>query len=41
MLGTTLRDDSFINVIYQRNLDVLELPFNIRPDVRIPSAATT
>jgi hypothetical protein len=36
MLGTTLRDDSFINVIYQRNLDVLELPFNIRPDVRIP-----
>ena len=36
MLGTTLRDDSFINVIYQKNLDVLEAPFNIRPGVRIP-----
>ncbi|MGD9903066.1 MAG: DUF5916 domain-containing protein [Vicinamibacterales bacterium] len=36
MWGTTLRDDSFINVIYQRNLDVLDQPFNIRPDVRIP-----
>ena len=36
MLGTTLRDDSFINVIYQKNLDVLDLPFNIRPGVRIP-----
>ena len=24
MHGTTLRDDSFINVIYQRNLDVLD-----------------
>ena len=28
MLGTTLRDDSFINVIYQKNLDVLDLPFH-------------
>ena len=39
MVGTTLRDDSFINVIYQKNLDVLELPFNIRPTVRIPIGA--
>ena len=36
MVGTTLRDDSFINVIYQNNLDVLDLPFNIQPGVRIP-----
>ncbi len=36
MVGTTLRDDSFINVIYQKNLDVLDLPFNVRPNVRIP-----
>ncbi|HUU33449.1 MAG TPA: DUF5916 domain-containing protein, partial [Vicinamibacterales bacterium] len=36
MWGTTLRDDSFINVIYQKNLDVLDAPFNIRPGVRIP-----
>ena len=36
MLGTTLRDDSFINVIYQRNHDMLEQPFTIRPGVRIP-----
>ena len=39
MVGATLRDDSFINVIYQRNLDVLEQPFNIRPGVRIPIGA--
>ena len=36
MLGTTLRDDSFINVIYQQTLDVLDRPFRIRPDVTIP-----
>ena len=36
MLGTTLRDDSFINVIYQQVLDVLDAPFRIRPDVTIP-----
>jgi hypothetical protein len=36
MLGTTLRDDSFINVIFQQNLDVLDEPFRIRPDVTIP-----
>ncbi len=36
MVGATLRDDSFINAIYQKNLDVLDLPFNIRPGVRIP-----
>ena len=36
MLGTTLRDDTFINVFYQRTLDVLDVPFRIRPDVTIP-----
>jgi len=36
MLGTTLRDDTFINVIYQRTLDVLDVPFKIRPNVTIP-----
>jgi hypothetical protein len=36
MVGTTLRDDSFINVVFQQNLDVLDEPFRIRPDVRIP-----
>ena len=37
MLGTTLRDDTFINVFYQRTLDVLDAPFRIRPDVTIPA----
>jgi hypothetical protein len=37
MLGTTLRDDSFINVIFQQNLDVLDAPFRVRPDVAIPT----
>jgi hypothetical protein len=37
MLGTTLRDDSFINVVLNQNLDVLDLPFRIRPDVTIPA----
>ena len=36
MLGTTLRDDTFINVFYQRTMDVLDVPFRIRPDVTIP-----
>jgi Domain of unknown function (DUF5916)/Carbohydrate family 9 binding domain-like len=36
MLGTTLRDDSFINVIFQQTLDVLDVPFRIRPTVVIP-----
>jgi hypothetical protein len=36
MLGTTLRDDTFINVIYQKTLDVLDVPFRIRPNVTIP-----
>ncbi len=36
MLGTTLRDDTFINVFYQKTLDVLDVPFRIRPDVTIP-----
>ena len=39
MLGTTLRDDSFINVIYQKHLDVLDAPFRIRPNVTIPVGA--
>ena len=37
MLGTTLRDDTFINVFYQKTLDVLDVPFRIRPDVLIPA----
>jgi hypothetical protein len=37
MVGTTLRDDSFINVIFQQNLDVLDVAFRIRPDVAIPT----
>jgi hypothetical protein len=36
MLGTTLRDDSFINVVFQPTLDVLDKPFRIRPNVTIP-----
>jgi hypothetical protein len=36
MLGTTLRDDSFINVIFNQHLDVLDAPFRIRPTVTIP-----
>jgi hypothetical protein len=36
MLGTTLRDDTFINVFYQKTYDVLDVPFRIRPDVTIP-----
>jgi len=36
MLGTTFRDDSSTNVIYQQTLDVLDAPFRIRPDVTIP-----
>jgi hypothetical protein len=36
MLGTTLRDDSFINVIAQRVYDVLDRPFRVRPNVTIP-----
>ncbi len=39
MLGTTLRNDTFINVIYQKHMDVLDLPFNIRPNVTIPIGA--
>ena len=37
MLGTTLRDDTFINVFYQNTLDVLDLPFRIQPTVEIPT----
>jgi hypothetical protein len=36
MLGTTLDDGSFINVIYQKNLDVLDKAFEVHPDVTIP-----
>jgi hypothetical protein len=37
MLGTTMRDDTFINVFYQKVLDVIDVPFRIRPDVTIPA----
>jgi len=37
MLGTTLRDDSFINVVFNQTLDVLDAPFRIRPTVTIPA----
>ena len=37
MVGTWLRDDSFINVVFQQNLDVLDVPFRIRPGVVIPT----
>jgi len=36
MNGFYLSDGSFINVIYQRNLDVLDAPFKIQPTVTIP-----
>ena len=39
MLGTTLRDDTFINVFYQKTLDVLDVPFRIRPDITIPAGS--
>jgi hypothetical protein len=39
MLGTTLRDDTFINVFYQKTMDVLDLPFRIQRDVTIPVGA--
>ena len=39
MVGTTLRDDSFINIVFQKDLDVLDAPFQIRPGVRIPIGA--
>ena len=37
MVGTTLDDGSFINVIYQKNLDVLDNPFEIHRDIFIPT----
>jgi hypothetical protein len=37
MLGTTLRDDTFINVFYQSTFDVLDVPFRILPNVVIPA----
>ena len=39
MYGTTLRDDSFINVIFQQTLDVLDRPFRIQPAVVIPAGS--
>jgi hypothetical protein len=38
MLGTTLRDDTYINVIYQNTLDVLDVPFKIQ-NVTIPAGS--
>jgi len=35
MVGTTLEDGSYINVIYQKNLDVLDTPFEVQ-SVTIP-----
>jgi len=39
MVGTTLRDDSFINVIFQQTLDVLDQSFRISPGVIIPAGS--
>jgi hypothetical protein len=39
MLGTYLQDGSFINVIHQRMLDVLDEPFQVQRDTRIPVGA--
>jgi hypothetical protein len=36
MNGFYMEDGSFINVIYQKNLDVLDVPFQIQKNVRIP-----
>ncbi|MGH7551663.1 MAG: DUF5916 domain-containing protein [Longimicrobiales bacterium] len=36
MLGTTLQDGSFINVIHQRLVEVLDAPFQVQSDVTIP-----
>jgi uncharacterized protein DUF5916/cellulose/xylan binding protein with CBM9 domain len=36
MIGTWLEDGSFINVIHQRMLDVLEQPFQVQPNVQVP-----
>jgi hypothetical protein len=37
MVGTSMDDGAFINVIYQRNLDVLDQPFQIQRGVTIPA----
>ena len=36
MNGFYMQDGSFLNVIYQRNLDVLDAPFRIQSNVTIP-----
>ena len=41
MNGFYMDDGSFINVIYQRNLDVLDVPFQIQPTVTIPVGSYT
>jgi hypothetical protein len=35
----TFNDGSQLNAIYQRNLDVLDVPFQIQPGVRIPAGS--
>lgn len=36
MVGTWLQDGSFINLIHQRQLEVLDQPFRVRSNVEIP-----
>lgn len=36
MSSETFDDGSYVNVIYQKNLDVLDAPFQIQPGVKIP-----
>ena len=36
MSSETFDDGSYVNVIYQKNLDVLDKPFQIQPGVKIP-----
>ncbi|MGE4055673.1 MAG: hypothetical protein AB7F99_12820, partial [Vicinamibacterales bacterium] len=39
MVGTRMEDETFINVIFERHLDVLDTPFNVQPTVSIPVGA--
>jgi len=41
MTSATFDDGSFANVIYQKNLDVLDAPFRIQPGVVIPMGTYT
>jgi hypothetical protein len=36
MVGTRFEDESSLNVIYERHVDVLDAPFNVQPTVSIP-----